>query len=77
MDKKDKSYEQYKKDAQAHNQSIFEKYGAPTSAKPPGDRDIIPAASDKQFRALAFTAKTRLPEWRRPQFKYPNPKGDK
>jgi len=61
--KKAKSYDEYKKEAAARNQAIFEKYGAPPEARPPMDKDVIPASSDRHYRKYAFTYKRRLENW--------------
>lgn len=60
--KKEKSYEQYKKEAEKRNKSIMDKYGAPEGARPPKSGHD-PKPSDAQFRAMAFTKKRTLENW--------------
>lgn len=68
--KKPKSYKQYLEQAAIHNASIMEKYGAPPGAKPPMDRDPLPAATDAHYRKYAFIKKRRLEDWPKSGRKY-------
>lgn len=61
--KRQKSYQQYKDEFKARHDSIMAKYGAPPEAKPPSDKSLLPAASDRNYRCYAFIKKRRLEAW--------------
>jgi hypothetical protein len=51
MKLKSKPYKAYLLDSELHNRSIMSKYGMPTKAKPPQDKEMALRSSDRQFRA--------------------------
>lgn len=67
---KPKSYKQYQADAEAHNASIMRKYGAPEGARPPRDKDFLPASSDRQYRRSSFLKRRSLEPWPTREGKY-------
>jgi len=58
-----KTYQEYREDAEKHNESIMSKYGAPPEAKPPMDKNSTPSSHDHQFKKMAFTKRRTLEGW--------------
>lgn len=70
MKKRQKTYQQYKDEAKARNDSIMSKYGAPEGAKPPLSKDALPATSDRDYRRFALLRRRTLESWPKGERRY-------